>query len=123
MGLFSIQFGAYVNQPPSAIGNYNAGTVANQASVTITPAMLTTLTSPPYADPEGDAPQAVRIDTLATNGAVITYNNVPVTVGQIVTIADMAANLLKITGPNQTAIANSTFTFSVRDTGSMQFTS
>lgn len=123
MGIFSIQFDRYNNQPPSQVGDYNAGTVPNQASFTITPAMLTSLTTPAYADPEGDAPQAVRIDTLPTNGAILTYNNNPVTVGQIITIADMAANMLKITGPNQSALVASSFRFSIRDIGSMQFTS
>ena len=122
MGIFSIQFDRY-NQPPSQVGDYNAGTVPNQASFTITPAMLTSLTTPAYADPEGDAPQAVRIDTLPTNGAILTYNNNPVTVGQIITIADMAANMLKIAGPNQSALVASSFRFSIRDIGSMQFTS
>jgi len=122
MGLFSIQFGQYINQPPDVVGDYSTSAV-NRAVVTLTPAMFTTLTIPAYHDPEGDIAQAIRIDTLATNGAVLTYNNNPVTVGQIITISDIAANMLKITGPNQDAIANSTFNFSVRDAGSMQFSS
>lgn len=123
MGLFSIQFDRYINQPPSEVGDYNAGTVANRASITITPAMVTSLTTPPYADPEGDSPQALRVDTLATNGAVLTYNNNPVTVGQIITITDMAANMFKIVGPNTQTLTGSSWNFSIRDTGSMQFTS
>lgn len=123
MGLFSIQFGAYVNQPPNVVGDYNAGSVANQATLTLTPGMFTTLTTPPYADPENDPAQAIRVDSLPTNGATLTLDNVNVVSGQIITIADIAANKLKITGPNQTALANSSFNFSVRDTGSMQFTS
>lgn len=123
MGLFSIKFDKYINQPPSVVGDYDAGTVANQAVITLTPAMFTTATVPAYADPENDAPQAIRIDTLATNGAVIKYNGNPVTQGQIITIADLAANMATITGPNMSTLQSSSFNFSVRDTGSMQFTS
>ena len=122
MGLFSIQFGQYVNKAPDVVGDYSTS-AANRAVVTLTPGMFTTLTVPAYHDPEGDAAQAIRIDSLATNSAVLTYNNNPVTVGQIITIADIASNMLKITGPNQNAIANSSFNFSVRDAGSMQFSS
>lgn len=122
MGIFAIEFGAYINKPPSAVGNYSSSAI-NRAVLTLTPSMFTTLTVPVYADPEGDAAQAIRVDTLPTNGAVLTYNNNPVTVGQIVTIADIASNMLKLTGPNQDALASSTFNFSVRDVGSMQFTS
>lgn len=123
MGIFSISFGAYVNQPPSVVGDYNAGTQGNRTTLTLTVGMFTNLTTPPYADPENDPAQAIRIDSLATNGAVITLNNVAVTVGQVVLISDIAASKLKISGPDQNALANSSFTFSVRDTGSMQFTS
>lgn len=122
MGQFSVQFGQYINKAPDVVGNYST-TADNRSTKTLTPAMFTTLTTPAYHDPEGDAAQAVRIDSLATNGATLTYNNNPVTVGQIITITDIAANMLKITGPNQDAIANSIFNFSVRDSGSMQFTS
>ena len=123
MGIFSIQFGAYVNRPPSVIGNYDAGSQGNRFTLTLTVGMFTNLTTPPYADPENDPAQAIRVDTLATNGATLTLNNVAVTTGQIILISDIAAAKLKITGPDQDALANSSFNFSVRDTGSMQFTS
>ena len=122
MGLFQVTFDAYINRPPTEVGDYST-TAGNRAIITLTPAMFTTLTIPAYHDPEGDAAQAIRVDSLATNSAVLTYNNNPVTVGQIITIADIASNMLKITGPNQNAIATSTFNFSVRDVGSMQFSS
>ena len=122
MGIFSIQFGKYINRPPDVIGNYST-TDANRATKTLEPGMFTNLTTPAYHDPEGDAPQAIRIDTLPTNGATLLYNNNPVTVGQIITITDLSSNLLKIQGPDQDTVANCSFNFSVRDTGSMQFSS
>lgn len=122
MGLFQVTFEAYVNRPPSTVGNYTT-TVDNRASTVLTPAMFTTLTTPVYSDPEGDAAQAIRIDSLATNGAVLKLNSNPVTVGQVITIATIANNTLTLQGPNQDAVATSTFNFSVRDAGSMQFVS
>ncbi len=122
MGLFQVTFEAYVNRPPSTVGDYST-TVDNRVSTVLTPAMFTTLTTPVYSDPEGDAAQAIRIDSLATNGAVLKLNSNPVTVGQVITIATIANNTLTLQGPNQDAVATSTFNFSVRDVGSMQFTS
>ena len=122
MGQFSTNFGQYINLPPSEVGDYseNAG---NRATVDITMAKLTSLTTPPYSDPEGDAVQAMRVDTLPTNGAILKLNGVNVTVGQIILATDIVANKLKLIGPNQDALANAVFNFSLRDAGSMQFTS
>lgn len=122
MGLFTVNFGAYVNQPPDVVGDYSTS-AANRAELTLSPGQFTTLTTPAYHDPEGDAAQAIRIDTLPTNGALLTFNGSTVTVGQVVLISDIAANKLKLKGPNQDALATTVFNFSVRDTGSMQFTS
>lgn len=122
MGVFSIQFGQYINRPPDVVGNYSTSDV-NRAIKVLEPGMFTTLTIPAYHDPEGDAPQAVRIDSLPTNGAVLRNSGNLVTVGQIITIADIASGTLSIAGPNQDAVANCSFNFSVRDAGSMQFTS
>lgn len=122
MGIFQITFDAYKNRPPSEVGDYST-TAGNRAVLTITPQMFTTLTVPAYADPEGDAAQAVRIDSLATNGATLMLGSNPVTVGQIITMTTIAGGTLTLVGPNQDAVATSTFNFSVRDVGSMQFVS
>ena len=122
MGIFQVTFDAYINRPPSEVGDYST-TAGNRATLVLTPAMFTTLTTPVYADPEGDAAQAVRIDSLATNGATLMLGSNPVTVGQVITMTTIAGGTLTLQGPNQDAVAVSTFNFSVRDVGSMQFTS
>ena len=122
MGIFQVTFDAYINKPPLEVGDYST-TAGNRATLVLTPAMFTTLTVPAYSDPEGDAAQAVRIDSLATNGATLMLGSNPVTVGQIITMTTIAGGTLTLQGPNQDLIAVSTFNFSVRDVGSMQFTS
>lgn len=124
MANFSVTFSAYINQPPTVVGNYST-TKANReggtAGIILTSAMFTTSTVPAYSDPEGDAADAVRIDTLPTNGAVLKLDRANVTVGQVISIADITANKLKLVAPDANALTTSVFTFSVRDTGSMTF--
>lgn len=121
MGLFTITSSAYINRPPSEVGDFSM-TVNNRAETVLTAAMFTTSTTPAYADPEGDAADAIRIDSLPATGQLL-YNSNPVTVGQVITIADINGGLLKYVSPNQNAQIASNFNFSVRDTGSMIFTS
>ena len=121
MATFSINSGAYINQPPSAVGDFST-TIDNRTTETLTSAMFTTGTTPPYSDPEGDVADAVRIDTLPSLGILI-YDSTNVTVGQIISIADIELGLLVYESPKQDTIANDSFTFSVRDVGSLQFTS
>jgi len=121
MGLLTFNSGAYVNQPPSAVGDY-AITVGNRASTPLTLAMFTSLTTPAYSDPEGDAPQAVRIDVLPVNGT-IELSGTPVTAGQVILVADINAGNLIFESPDQDALDGSGATFSVSDTGSGLFVS
>lgn len=121
MGIFQVNWEAYQNQPPAEVGDYSTS-AGNRAVLNLTPAMFTTLTTPAYSDPEGDAAQAIRVDTLPT-GAVLKLSNVPVTVGQIITMASMAGNAFTLTGPNQDALATTSWNYSVRDVGSMTFVS
>lgn len=122
MGIFQVTFEQHINMPPSEVGDYST-TAANRSSLTLTPAMFTNLTTPPYADPENDPAQAIRIDSLPTNGVTLLLGSNPVTVGQVITMSTIAGGTLTLNGPNQDAIAVGTFNFSVRDIGSMQFTS
>jgi len=121
MGLFTINSGAYVNQPPSAVGDYEL-TVANRAVTALTLAMFTTLTTPAFSDPEGDAPEAVRIDSLPIDGT-LKLGITNVTVGQVILAADINAGNLTYESPNQDLLDQDTFTFSVSDVGSGLFAS
>lgn len=122
MGIFQITFGAYENQPPSHVGNYTS-TAGNRAVLVLTSAMFTTLTTPVYSDPENDPAQAIRIDSLPTNSAVLKLGSNNVTVGQIITMNTINGGSLKLEGPDLNALTTCSFNFSVRDTGSMQFVS
>ena len=122
MANFSVSWQAYVNQPPSVVGNYSTSQ-GNRSTLAVTTAMFTTATTPAYSDPEGDAAQAVRIDSLPTNGAVLKLDNINVTTGQVILMTDIAAGKLKLVGPDIGTLTTTVFTFSVRDTGSMTFKS
>ncbi len=121
MGLFTINSAAYVNQAPSEVGDYTLN-VDNRDTTILTLAMFTSATTPVYSDPEGDAPSNVRIDTLPADGTLY-LNGVAVTAGQVIPVADINNNLLTYESPNQDALDQDTFNFSVSDAGSGQFTS
>lgn len=121
IGLFIINNEAYVNQPPSQVGDYSMS-VANRSTTVLTLAMFTTDTIPPYLDPEGDPALSVRIDTLPVNG-VLKLSGINVTIGQIILADDINDGYLTYDSPNQDALNTDTFNFSVSDTGSGLFVS
>lgn len=120
MGTFTINTAAYINLPPSTVGDFTLA-APNRVTSILTAAMFTTGTTPAYADPEGDAPKEVRINTLPTTGE-LKLNGTLVTAGQIIPIADITSGYLGYSAPDQNAVNSVTFTFSVSDTGSGQFT-
>lgn len=121
MARVEITNGAYTNQPPTTVGSYSTS-LTNREDITFTSAMFTTQTTPAYSDPEGDAADAIRIDSLPATG-ILEYDNTPVTVGQIITIGDIDLGLLVFKAPNQNEAVSSTFNFSIRDSGSLTFVS
>lgn len=121
MAQMTINSGSYVNQAPSAVGN-NTIAVSNRAVTILTLAMFTTLTTPAYADPEGDPVDALRVDTLPVDG-VLKLNGVLVLLGDIISAADINLNLFTYESPDQDALDTDDFQFSLRDTGSLIFSS
>lgn len=121
MGQFTINSGSYTNLPPSQVGDFEIS-VDNRAETILTLNMFTSLTTPVFADPEGDAAASVRIDTLPVDG-VLKLSGVPVTPGQIILVADINAENLRYESPDQDTIDTDTFNFSVSDAGSGLFTS
>lgn len=119
MGTLTINSGAYVNQAPSSIGDYTLS-VANRAVTVLTLDMFTTLTTPAYADPEGDAPQAVRINSLPADG-VLKLSGTNVITGQVIPVVDINLGNLTYESPNQDALDGDDIDFSVSDTGSGLF--
>lgn len=109
------------NLPPSNVGD-NTITVPNRALTTLTVPMFTTGTTAPYADPENNPMDALRIDTLPVDG-ILLYNSIPVILGQIISSSDIALGLFEFQSPNQNTINITNFNFSLRDTGSLIFVS
>ena len=120
MGILTINSAAYVNLAPSSVGDYSLN-VGNRTVTTLTLPMFTTLTTPAYSDPEGDAPQAVRIDTLPVDG-VLKLSGTNVVSGQIIPVVDINLGNLTYESPNQDALDNDEINFSVSDSGSGLFT-
>lgn len=121
MATFNISVTAYVNQPPSAVGN-NSISIGNRVDRVFTLADFTTATTPPYADPESDGVYQLRVDSLPSIG-ILKLSGTPVTSGQIIAASDIVAGNFVYDAPNQDAAATVTFNFSLSDTGSHTFTS
>lgn len=120
MALFTMTTNAYTNLPPSQVGDGTAST--NYATIyTYTVADFTTNTSPPYADPEGDAAANLKITSLPATGT-LKFNNIAVTVNQIISFTDIGLGKFTYTPNNGTTSAyNDTFNFEISDAGSGTF--
>jgi hypothetical protein len=120
-GRIYLDAGAKLNLPPSEVGDGSAD-MEYQGTLVFTPAMFTTLTTPPYSDPEGDQPEYLKILSLPAEPGM-KLNGVDVTVNQVIPFTDIAAGLLTYTNddPLDTNGDLQTFTFSIADTGSGQF--
>lgn len=106
------------NEPP-VIGD-RAVYVGNRVVTVFTVADFTTETIAPYFDPENNDLDAIRIDEVSTaNTGVYYYLGSPVSVGQIITNAEIASGAFYHEGPDSNAITTDSFNASVRDTGSM----
>lgn len=121
MGTLTCNTAAYVNLPPSQVGD-NTITTLNRTDKVLTLAMFTTETTPVYADPEGDPVNALRVDTLPVLGTLLLNGNA-VVVGDIIDVADINSGLFVYSPPDQNEIATASFEFSLRDAGSNQFSS
>jgi hypothetical protein len=120
MALFTVTTNAYVNQPPSQVGNGSASTEYGN-TYTFTVADFTTLTSPVYADPEGDTAANLRVLSLPATGE-LQYNSVAVTINQVISFTDIGNNLFTYVPDNSTTSSYiDTFNFEIADSGSGQF--
>lgn len=120
MAIFTITASAYVNLPPSQVGNGSASTNYGQV-YTFTTADFTTNTVPAYADPEGDAASQLKVTSLPATGT-LKFNGVAVTLNQIINFADITAGLFTYTPDNGTTTAyDDPFNFEIADAGSGTF--
>lgn len=122
MATFNINIEQRENQAPDVVGDQTI-TVNHAQVMTLTAAMFTTSTTPPYHDPENDAPYQLQILSLPSSGT-LKLNNVNVAVNQVINFSSINLGQLTYTADPNNNLAHSTlFTFAVSDTGSQQFTS
>jgi len=117
MANFTIVIDSYENLPASEVGD---GTTSTDHGVTVvfTRAMFTTSTTPPYADPEGDAALNLKVTSLPIAG-ILKLNGVNVTLNQIISFANIDSGLFTYLPDNADLTAYSTvFTFEIADAGS-----
>ena len=110
---------ADVDNDPAVVGD-RAQYAGNRATTVFSVADFTTRTIAPYFDPENNALDAIRIDEVSTaNTGIYYYLGSAVSVGQIITNAELASGAFYHVGPDSNAISTDSFNASVRDTGSM----
>jgi len=112
-----ISIEAYNNLPISQLGDRTIS-LDNRETFTYTVNDFTVLLVPEYLDPEGDPLDAIRVDSLPSTGTLL-YNGNAATIGQVVTVADLAADKLTYVSPDSNTSAATEFDFSARDTGSL----
>lgn len=120
MGTITLSIAAEANQPPNQPGAVSVSLAYNELYV-FTVADFTTLASPAYSDPEGDAFQNVKILTTPTQGA-LTINAIAAAPNDIVTEAQIIAGQLKY----QCDVADTdgyseNFTYTTSDVGSSNY--
>ena len=102
--------------------NVNEAPTGTDATVTINEDTSHTLTTANFGFSDvdaGDSLSSVRIETLPGAGG-LTLSGVPVTVGQVISVADITAgNLVFTPVADATGTGYASFTFSVRDSGNL----
>lgn len=120
MAVFTINVNAYVNQPPDQIGDNNI-TIENREVYIFTVDDLTTNTTPPYDDPEGDGPYKLKITKLPSNPAKLQLNGIDVVSNQEILFTDIADGLFTAVSPDINESTDFNFTFTISDLGSQQY--
>ncbi len=121
MANFNITINAAVNLPPSSVGD-NTITINHAQTRVFTAADFTTNTTPAYADPEGDAPQNLRVLTLPANGTLM-MNAIPVVLNQVISFTNISAgNFSYQSDPAINTARSVLFSFEISDVGSGQYT-
>lgn len=120
MANFVVTVDSYVNLPASQVGDGTEST-DHGVDIVFTGAMFTSNTTPPYADPEGDAALNLKVTSLPASGT-LKYVGASVTLNQVISFADIALGKFTYTPDVLNLNAhNTTFTFEIADAGSGQF--
>ena len=114
-GIVTMDVAATANAAPTAVGDRTEG-INYGDTLVFTRAMFTTLTTPAYADPEGDAAGLLKITGLPSVG-VISLSGVPVILNQEINFTDIDASNLTFSGSLSTITSiSSNFNFEIADT-------
>ena len=121
MATLTFDYSERENQRPSQSGR-RVLSLDHAELYTFTLADFTTLTSPPYADPEGDALEAVKITALPVKGTLLLSSN-PIALNAEITSAQLSAGSFQYQADAGTTAyyKDSVATFQVSDTGSSLF--
>lgn len=121
MGTLTLDISARGNLPPSSSG-WKSIFINYGATHVFTLENFTTETTPPYADPEGDALKAIKITSLPLQGQLL-KGIVPVLINDEITSAELVAGDLTyeadLTDPN--GYSDGYMEFRVSDQGSSIF--
>ena len=119
MAILNINFQAKPNNPPTVTGTNI--TRENRTGIILSRAIL--IDNAGYSDPEGDAPDAIKITDLVLNGSRIELNGNPVAVGDIIPMTEIDNGNLTLLAPDTDSLATVQVKYVVRDVGSMQWSS
>lgn len=119
MAIFTITTDELKNKPPNSTGKRLVALDAGVLNYIITLDDLTTLTEPPYEDPENDPLSKIRILSIfPENTGTFMFSGSPITVGMEITASELANGDLRYSGDSKDEIYSDVFTFLVADTGS-----
>lgn len=124
MSTFTININQTVNLAPDNVGDLTIN-LASGVTHTFTQANFTTETTPAYSDPDGDAPENVKITSISgLSTGTLKYNGTAVTVNQVVPYSGIGSGLLTYEADASTlTLYSDTFQFQISDVGSSTFSS
>lgn len=121
-GIITVNVSKKENEAPETVGDNDLSLDYGVIAV-FTEDNFTSETTPPYSDPEGDAPYSLKILSTPVSGGLY-LNNVLVTLNQEVLFTEINAGYFAYVPDLSIITAESySFTFSVSDVGSKNFTS
>tara|TARA_R110000744_G_C19313564_1_gene556988 strand:+ start:145 stop:882 length:738 start_codon:yes stop_codon:yes gene_type:complete len=122
MGKITLDVSAQTNQPPNRTG-WLALNMVYGTTHAFTLENFTTETTPPYSDPEGDGLEAVRVESLPSQGTLY-LNDVEVSVDDEISSSNLSLELFRYVSDSTDTdgYSDSFMRFSVSDEGSSTFT-
>lgn len=123
MGIITLNVSVRANRAPSSTGWLSLPLSYNQLYVFTLP-NFTTETTPAYADPDGDAFYALKVNSLPSQGT-LTKNNIACVVGEVVTAAELSGGLFRYQADASDidGYSDGFMSFTVADVGSLSYTS